>query len=387
MATDKSGVSDDSRWAKLNSAVEGDIAAGLYFGGNIAVSRAGELIYSQTFGHSAEDKKRAVAKDSVFSLFSVTKALTNMLVFRAIENGQLTLTTPIHRIIPEFSGGLRNRVTIFHLLTHSAGIPSIYCPRPGMYIDHLDEIISAVCEVAYPVEQPGTRVDYSPMVNHALMGEAVRRLDPAKRPYRQIMAEDLFGPLGMKDTAMGLRKDLRARHLVPEFRGNYPISHLGHSNLGPNGAFEEEHAEMPWVGCVSTAPDMMRFAEMLRLGGVLDGRRIVSQALVDAARTIWTGDKPNEFYASLIRANNGIVLPANLGLGFSIRGSGMGTSMFGTLASPGTFGAHGAGTTLFWIDPERQISFVGLMTGLMTTYDNLERWQRLCDLAIVAATA
>ncbi len=63
MATDKSGVSDDSRWAKLNSAVEGDIAAGLYFGGNIAVSRAGELIYSQTFGHSAEDKKRAVAKD------------------------------------------------------------------------------------------------------------------------------------------------------------------------------------------------------------------------------------------------------------------------------------------------------------------------------------
>lgn len=386
MATDKTSGSDDSKWANLTAAVEGDIAAGLYFGGNILVARAGKPLYSHTFGHSAEDKKRPVVMDSVFSLFSVTKALTNLLVFRAIEKGQLTLTTPIHRIIPEFSGGLRNRVTFFHLLTHSTGIPSIYCPRPGMYIDRLDEIISAICEVAYPLEQPGSRVDYSPMVNHALMGEALRRLDPAKRSYRQIMAEDLFGPLGMKDTAMGLRKDLKARHLVPEFRGNYPISHLGHSNLGPNGAFEEENAEMPWVGCVSTAPDMMRFTEMLRLGGTLDGRRIVSQALVDAARTIWTGDKPNEFYASLIRANNGIVLPGNLGLGFSIRGSGMGTSMFGTLASPGTFGAHGAGTTLFWIDPERQISFVGLMTGLMTTYDNLERWQRLCDLAILAAT-
>jgi len=386
MAADIIGGSDDSRWATLTAAVEGDIAAGLYFGGNILVSRGGKPLYGRTFGHSAEDKKRPVAPDSVFSLFSVTKALTNLLVFRAIEKGQLTLTTPIHRIIPEFSGGLRNRITVFHLLTHSTGVPIIYCPKPGMFIDRLDEIISAICEVAYPVEQPGSRVDYSPMVNHALMGEAVRRLDPAKRPYRQIMAEDLFEPLGMKSTSMGLRKDLKARHLVPEFRGNYPISHLGHSNLGPNGAFEEEHAEMPWVGCVSTAPDMLRFTEMLRQGGTLDGHRVVSTALVDAARTIWTGDKPNEFYASLIRANNGIVLPGNLGLGFSIRGSGMGTSMFGTLASPGTFGAHGAGTTLFWVDPERDLSFVGLMTGLMTTYDNLERWQRLCDLAILAAS-
>ena len=128
--------------------------------------------------------------------------------------------------------------------------------------------------------------------------------------------------------------------------------HLGHSNLGPNGAFEEEEAEMPWVGCVSTAPDMMRFAEMLRLGGTLDGRRIVSRSMVDAARTIWTGDKPNEFYASLIRANNGIVLPGNLGLGFSIRGPGMGTSMFGTLASAGTFGAHGAGINP-WLRAEK----------------------------------
>jgi CubicO group peptidase (beta-lactamase class C family) len=63
----------------------------------------------------------------------------------------------------------------------------------------------------------------------------------------------------------------------------------------------------------------------------------------------------------------------------------MGTSMFGTLASPGTFGAHGAGTTIFWVDPERDISFVGLMTGLIPTVDNLYRWQRLSDIVLAAA--
>jgi len=68
---------------------------------------------------------------------------------------------------------------------------------------------------------------------------------------------------------MGVRRDLKARHLVPEFRNNYPIKHLGHSNLGPNGAFEEENVEMPWVGGISTAHDMMRFTEMLRRGGTI----------------------------------------------------------------------------------------------------------------------
>jgi CubicO group peptidase (beta-lactamase class C family) len=63
----------------------------------------------------------------------------------------------------------------------------------------------------------------------------------------------------------------------------------------------------------------------------------------------------------------------------------MGTSLFGTLASPSTFGAHGAGTTLFWVDPERDISFVGLMTGLMKTIDNLSRWERLSDIVNAAA--
>jgi CubicO group peptidase (beta-lactamase class C family) len=117
----------------------------------------------------------------------------------------------------------------------------------------------------------------------------------------------------------------------------------------------------------------------------LDGRRIVSRALVERARTIWTGDKPNEFYSNGIRAAGGIAPPANIGLGFSVRGPQMGTSLFGTLASPGTFGAHGAGTTIFWVDPDRDISFVGLMTGLMKTIDNLWRWERLSDIVHAAA--
>jgi CubicO group peptidase (beta-lactamase class C family) len=376
---------DSERLDLLTAAVERDIAADLYFGGVISVKRGGQPAYLKTFGYSSPAKDRKVAEDSVFSLFSVTKAFTNILIFQAIERGLVTLTTPVAKIIPEFAGGLRDRITVFHLLTHSAGLPTMFEARPGMYIDRLAEVIAAICQVALPIEAAGARVDYAPLFNHALLGETARRLDLKKRSYREILREDLFEPLGMKDTSMGVRRDLKSRHLIPEFRGNYPIQHLGHSNLGPNGAFEEEDAEMPWVGCVSTASDMMRFAEMLRGGGTLDGRRIVSRALVERARTIWTGEKPNEFYANGIRAAGGIAPPANIGLGFSVRGPQMGTTLFGTLASPGTFGAHGAGTTIFWVDPERDISFVGLMTGLMKTIDNLWRWERLSDIVNAAA--
>jgi CubicO group peptidase (beta-lactamase class C family) len=376
---------DAGRLGELTAAIERDIAADLYFGGVISVKRGGQPAYLKTFGHSSAAKERVVAEDSVFSLFSVTKAFTNILIFQAIERGLLTLTTPVAKVIPEFAGGLRDRITVFHLLTHSAGLPSMFEAHPGMYIDRLPEVIAAICEVALPIEAAGMSVNYAPLFNHALLGETARRLDRKKRSYRQILQEDVFEPLGMKDTSMGVRRDLKQRHLIPEFRGNYPIKHLGHSNLGDNGAFEEEDAEMPWVGCVSTAGDMMRFAEMLRGGGTLDGRRVVSRVLVERAMTIWTGDKPNDFYANGIRAAGGIAPPANIGLGFSVRGPQMGTSMFGSLASPHTFGAHGAGTTIFWIDPEHDISFVGLMTGLMKTIDNLWRWERLSDIVHAAA--
>ena len=373
------------RLAVLQTAMEADIAAGRYFGGVLVVARHGEIGWFTAVGHADAERRRAVSKDSVFSLFSVTKAFTNVLVFQAIEQGRLALTTRISEVIPEFSGGLRERLTIFDLLTHTSGMPSLYSPRPGMYIDRLDEIIAAICENVQAVDAAGTRVDYSPMVNHALMGEMVRRLDPKKRRYRDIVQQEILDPLKMTSTAVGLRPDLKARHIVPDFRGNAAINHLGHSDLGPNGAFEEPDAEMPWVGIASSPGDMFRFAEMLRRGGELDGVRILSPRILQLARRNWTGDKANEVYRRLANERGWNVMPAYLGLGFSLRGEVVGNHLFGTLTSPQTFGNYGAGTTLMWVDPELDMTFVGLCTGVMTSGDNIQRWQKLSDIAVSAA--
>jgi CubicO group peptidase (beta-lactamase class C family) len=370
---------------RLKEIVRQDIAGDRYFGGVIAIGRHGKLVFHAAFGHADSRRTRPVKKDSVFSLFSVTKAFTVVLVLRAIDRGQIALTTPISDVVPEFSGRGREAITFFHLLTHSSGLPSVYSVKDGMCIDRLDEVVAAICENIFPQEAPGLHVRYAPIVHHALMGHALRRIDPKKRSYRQIVDEDLLKPLGMKDTAIGVRKDLRKRHLVPEFRGNAPVQHLGHSNLGVNGAFEEENAEMPWVGAISTALDMYRFGEMLRRGGELNGARILSPTLVERAHHCWTGDKPNELYRQIFEKRGWEVLPAYIGLGFTLRGDRMGHALFGTLTSPETFGNHGAGTTIFWVDPKLDMTFVGLTTGVMNSDVNIERWQQLSDLAVSAA--
>ena len=382
---ESNGGLDLDRLAHLKAAIGADIEAKRYFGAVIDVARHGELGLSTAIGFGDEARQIRLTRSSVFSLFSLTKAFTNILVFRAIELGQFSLTTRVSEVIPEFNGGMRARVNFFHLLTHSSGLPPVWIPKPGMYIDRLDEIIAAICENVRSLEPPGERVHYSPLVHHALMGEAVRRCDPLERSYRELLQDEVLTPLGMKDTAIGVRKDLAERHVFPDFRGKPPQEHLGRSNLGPQGAFKEEHAEMPWVGAISTVPDLFRFAEMLRQGGSLNGHRVVSRAMLELATRNWTGDKPNELYKSIAINHGWEPYPAYIGLGFGLRGEQICPSLYGALTSPRTFGNYGSGSTLFWVDPELDMTFVCLTAGVMQPAPNIERFQRLSDIAVSAA--
>ena len=370
---------------RLKAAVEADIAGGKYYGAVLGVVRSGLPAWMATVGGADAAGRRALAQDSVFSIFSITKAFTNLLIFQAIDQGRLALTTRVSEVIPEFSGGLRQSVTYYHLLTQSSGLPAVFTLGPGKYIDRFEEVLPQVLELAHCECPPGERVTYSPMIAHVLMAETVRRLDPRKRSIRELMAEEVFAPLGMKDSALGVRADLRARHVVPDLRGNVPAQHLGHSNFGPDGAFEEEHAEMPWVGAVSTVPDLLRYARMLLAGGRLDGSRLVSRAILDQATINRTGDKPNELMRQLGFSRGWEPAPAYIGLGFFLRGEAVCRHQFGTQASPRTHGHQGAGSGIVWVDPERDIGFAMLSAGVLHEADNIERFQRLSDMVLAAA--
>jgi CubicO group peptidase (beta-lactamase class C family) len=368
----------------LREVILADIGRGDYFGAVLKIGRGGDVVFEEALGTAYAGGKRDLKTDDVFSLFSVTKAFTNVLIMKAVEEGRFALTTRVRDVLPEFTGEPRERATFHHLITHTAGMPGVWSPKPGMYLDRLSELYEASIENVHGTAEPGTRCDYSPLVNHVLMGMALVRTDPMGRSYQELLHEDLFAPLKMESTSMGLRKDLNERHVRPDMRGTVPIKHLSRNIEGDHALFEDPEVEAPHVGCASTAGDLWRFAEMLRREGELDGVRILSPAMVRLARKVHTGHMPNELYKGVALRAGWQVPPANQGLGFQVRGEGVYHHLFGQLASRETFGNYGAGSTLFWVDPEADVSFSFLSAGVMTQAANIERCQKLSDLALSA---
>jgi CubicO group peptidase (beta-lactamase class C family) len=131
---------------------------------------------------------------------------------------------------------------------------------------------------------------------------------------------------------------------------------------------------------------LFRFAEMLRRGGELDGARILSPAMIELVQINQTGDLPNSLMDYTYAFRGWEPFPAYLGLGFFLRGEGIHPTPFGALASPETFGGLGAGSTCFWIDPIRDLSYAFLSSGLMEDSYSIERHQKLADLVFAALT-
>ena len=142
----------------VEAVIRDDIKRGRYFGAVIKVARAGKVALETAIGDEGGPGPKPVAMDSVFSIFSATKAITNVLAFRAIERGQLMLTTKVSEVINEFSGGIRERVTVFDLLTHASGLPSVFTPKRGLDIELLPLIIGAICAHVHAVCEPRGRV-------------------------------------------------------------------------------------------------------------------------------------------------------------------------------------------------------------------------------------
>jgi CubicO group peptidase (beta-lactamase class C family) len=369
---------DPARLAHLTAALDADVAAERYDGAVVLVARGGRIALHDAIGWADRAARRRARTDDVFSIFSVTKTLTTATVLMRVDRGELALTTPVAEVIPEFGNRGKQRVTVAQLLTHTAGIAAGVPPLPTEQLGDLAPFVAAACR--QPLETaPGVSVHYSAITAHALLAEMVRRLDGGRRRFRDILAADVLAPLGMRDTALGLRADLAARKVPVVVRDRSPGVFDPELLEGFNVLVGAE-TEIPAASAVSTVADLFRFAEALRRGGELDGTRLLSPALVRLATRNHTGDRPNGFYAFACEQRGWDPFPANIGLSFFLRGHGVFPTYFGVSASPGTFGGLGAGSAMFWVDPERDLTFVLLTAGLLEESRNLDRCQRLSDL-------
>jgi CubicO group peptidase (beta-lactamase class C family) len=377
---------DTERLARVREAIIADIDGGRCHGVSMIVARHGEVVLDITEGFADKAAGRVLGSDAVFATMSVAKQFTNVLALSLVERGLLKLHAPVEEVIPGFGNLGKEKVNLFHLLTHTSGILSAIPPVPPEVLTNIDRVVEYACGL--PLEsQAGERVNYSILLGHSIIAAMCLAVDGRGRSYTEMLREDVFEPLGMHDTSLGLREDLSDR-LCP-----VKVSYKDIPALLPPEAVEGigklltmPGCEIPGGGCITSVQDVHRFAEMLRCGGELDGVRILSPAMLDFCTRNHTGDKRNILFDMWTGTRDWTVYPANIGVGFFMRGEGNIPGLFSVMNSPRTFGGFGAGSTGFTIDPEKDLTLAFLSTGLMEDSYHFERVGVMASLVLAAMT-
>lgn len=383
-----------ARLARIRPAMQAYIDKRGFAGISTLLARRGRVIHFEQVGWQDRDARIPLAPDTIYRIYSMTKPIICTALMTLYEEGRFQLFDPVSRFIPAFATvrvlqgstladaqevDLARPITIHHLFTHTSGLTYNFLddsPVSELYRQsHLMGDCSAPLEVlvgelarlplAY---QPGTRWHYSMSID--VLAHLIEVL--SDRPLQQFLHERLFAPLGMVDTGFSVPPE--KQHCLATIYGNpdIAISTLQRNfELWRDGYHQRIDVEATYPtnsptfargghGLYSTAPDYLRFAQMLLNRGELDGVRILGPRIVDFMHI-------NHVSPALLPYELAGV-PAN-GYGF-----GLGSRVLldvGASAVPGSvgeFGWGGAAKTYYWVDPREEVIGI-LMAQYMTAFD------------------
>lgn len=171
------------------------------FNGTVLVAEKGKVIYQKGFGLADMEWNVPNQPDTKFRLGSITKQFTSMLIMQLVEQGKLKLDVPISTYLPDYPKKNGEIITIHHLLTHSSGIPNI-TSFPGFSKDisrnsySPSQLVNLFADSALQFK-PGERNSYSNS-GYMLLGYIIEKI--TGKPYEQVLQENIFTPLNMKNT-------------------------------------------------------------------------------------------------------------------------------------------------------------------------------------------
>jgi CubicO group peptidase (beta-lactamase class C family) len=373
------------RFERVRTFLTNEIDSGRHDGIVALIAQRGDILFHESIGQTDVRRGRAAATDDIFHLMSLSKGFVAVVMLQLIERGVIEFDTKIADVIPEFGVRGKSKVTVAHLLTHTGGTYAGFVPpAPLTFADagDLERNVRAISAVQI-AHEPGTRVVYNPFASYSMLAAVAVRLDTAGRSWRDIARDEVFVPLGMSDTSYGLAVG-HPRRVPTRMAESTPGAAEVQVMESMNTVFDE-FAERPGGTAFSTSYDLFRFAETLRCGGSSEFGSVLSRAMVDSAYRVHTGDLPNDFW-HYNREDRAIPpFPANFTYGGGYgRGTHDGLTPLGRTASPASFGAVGSGSTMWVVDPEREMVAVFLSAGLLEGLHHFQGMQRFADVALAA---
>jgi CubicO group peptidase (beta-lactamase class C family) len=356
-----------ARLARIGAVLKADVDQGRIPGAVVAVARKGKLVYFEAVGFRDKDAGAPMAKDTIFSIASMTKPMASVALMQLFEEGKVMVTDPVGRHLPmlgnmRVAASLENpsetvpaarQMTVQDILRHTSGL--LYGGRGTTALHKMYPASSsrsgtsmtgpeflaklASLPLAY---QPGKVWDYSLSVDVVgLVVEASRG-----KALGEVLGEHLWKPLGMTDTSFTIPAEKQNRYA--RWFAKDPENGQEQYVLDLTKPLKFECGG----GCAaSTAGDYIRFAQMLLDKGTLGKAHILGRKTVEyMSADHLTPDIDNRITnTSPPLANHGF------GLGFAVRRS---AGMSGLIGSEGEFFWSGAYGTYFWVDPKEQMVVV-----------------------------
>lgn len=357
------------------------IDPGKISGCQTVVSRHGQPAYFSSLGQMDMERQKPMADDAIFRIYSMSKPITSVALMMLYEQGYFQLNDPIHRIIPAWrdhevwiSGEGDDMVTkrpetpmtFRHILSHSGGLTYGGSDHPvdqaykkrGINRDRGKETLASFVEKLAEVPlmyEPGKRWLYS--LSTDVCGALVEII--SGQPFDEYLQEHIFEPLGMHDTAFHVDEAKLDR-----FTANYqrnPDKTLALIDDPEKSTYLKKPSFFSGGGgLTSTTDDYLKFCEMLRGGGELDGVRILGP------RTLTLMTKNHLFQGKELSE---LALGAFSETPYAGVGFGLGFAMtLGEVESGGIgYGDYywgGAASTIFWVDPIEDLVAI-FMTQLM----------------------
>lgn len=280
----------ESAAAILSPYIERNEVAGIVA---LAIDKTG-VRSADIVGMADREAGRAMTRDSLFWIASMTKPITAVGVMTLVDEGKLSLDDPVEKYLPEFKSQLVvaekmgdrvvlkkpvHPVTVRETLCHISGMPF----KSAVEEPTLDGLPLAAAVRSYAMTplatEPGTKFQYS----NAGINTAARVAEVITgQPHHEFMQQRLFGPLGMTDTTYWPSASQLAR-LAKSYRPNaakdnlavFDIPFLGYPLDGRTARFA-----MPAGGLFATADDVGRFCRLLLNRGEFEGKRILSETAV-----------------------------------------------------------------------------------------------------------